>query len=508
MTCFVCRHNNVEQAEHCVACGVSLKICKDETLLPLKSIIGNGYQEILKRRGYSRKIAAVSTGFNALDDRTCCGFGSFHSGELVLLASASAMGKTAFALQVSIHAALEQQKKVAYFSMQTPKDMLALRFLALAAGVPVHNLSLDELTEQEKVLINDAQQKLAASSIYIDDTKTLSAMELQSRARNLQKQNGVDLIIVDSIQDMGSIGSESSRYQVYSIIARCLHSLARELQVPIMATIQLSYFAENRRLKERRSFNIVSDLNEYGELGQQVDGVLFFHREGVYHRCCCPHDADCTCGQRYAAEVRYEIPRENMFFCWQPAFSQKMGRFEDNERMVSQKPQSNAELSAMHREYWLNNLFVHTSDEKLHQALNEYAQCEGCNIYNGKTNALMDDCCFAVIVDPKLVEKEEWELFLEARAENDDHRSLCIVIGETDRATDEKFSVTAVDPMQSDYVQQVVDIIRRHRKAYWKCKSQQRKSAACPLIADALLEQAASIVTITNKENFDRPGYS
>jgi replicative DNA helicase len=219
------------------------------------------------------EISGIRTGFADLDTMTT----GLQKSDLVLVAARPSIGKTSLALNFAEFAAVNQGKTVGVFSLEMSKEQLVLRLLSSVSGVDSHLLRTGFLEEIHFARLAPAMSKLAEAPVYIDDTPNISAMELRTKARRLQAESGLDLIIVDYLQLMqSSIRSrDANRVQEVSDISRSLKGLARELNVPVVALSQLSRQTETREKGEPR----LSDLRESGALEQDSDLVIFLWRE-------------------------------------------------------------------------------------------------------------------------------------------------------------------------------------------------------------------------------------
>jgi replicative DNA helicase len=194
-----------------------------------------------------------------------------------VLAARPSIGKTSLALNFAEHASVREGKTVGVFSLEMSKEQLVLRLLSSVANIDSQKLRTGFLEEMDFTRLAPAMNALAEAPVFIDDTPNISTMELRTKARRLQAESGLDMIIVDYLQLMQSTISsrDANRVQEVSEITRGLKALARELQVPVVALSQLSRQAEMRENKEPR----LSDLRESGSIEQDSDLVLFLWRE-------------------------------------------------------------------------------------------------------------------------------------------------------------------------------------------------------------------------------------
>lgn len=212
--------------------------------------------QLHERRG---TIVGVPTGFTDLDHLT----GGLQRSDLIILAARPAVGKTSFALSLAHNAAVKHQQSVAVFSLEMSKDQLVQRLLSMDASIDQQRLRTGWIEDDEWERIITAMETLSEANIWIDDTAGISTMEMRSKARRLQSERGIDLIIVDYLQLMQSTTGgkrNENRVQEISEISRNLKGLARELNVPLMALAQLSRAVESRQSKVPQ----LSDLRESG----------------------------------------------------------------------------------------------------------------------------------------------------------------------------------------------------------------------------------------------------
>ena len=252
---------------------------KDQGLLGISPVLAEVFERIdhLHSQENPSDITGVPTGFTDLDHRTA----GFQPGDLIIIAGRPSMGKTAFALNVAEHVALHPSTRlpVAVFSMEMSASQLAMRMLASMAKIDAHKLRTGRLTNEEWPNLTDAIDRLNQTSIHIDETPALNALELRARARRMKREYGkLGLVIVDYLQLMSSHGQGENRATEISEISRSLKALAKELKVPVIALSQLSRAVEQRN--DRRP--VMSDLRESGAIEQDADVILFIYRDEVY----------------------------------------------------------------------------------------------------------------------------------------------------------------------------------------------------------------------------------
>jgi replicative DNA helicase len=188
------------------------------------------------------------------------------------------MGKTSFAMNVLGHAATIAGKTCAAFSLEMPREQLAMRMLCADARVDMQSVRHGSLQDDDWVAISKAIGPLAASNLYIDDTAGLTPSQLRSRCRRLKLERGLDMVMVDYLQLMSADGRTENRQNEVSEISRALKGIAKELDVPLIALAQLSRAGAQRSDKRP----ILSDLRDSGSIEQDADVVMFLHREEYY----------------------------------------------------------------------------------------------------------------------------------------------------------------------------------------------------------------------------------
>lgn len=221
-------------------------------------------------------ILGVPTGFTDLDRMT----GGLQKSDLIVLAARPGVGKTSFALSLAARSALKYGQRVAIFSLEMSKEQLGDRLLSTISRIDQQRIRTGWIEDDEWEKIVDAGDRIASSNIWIDDTAGITPLEMRNKARQLQSEKGVDLIVVDYLQLMqvGSSKKYSNRVEEVTEISRSLKGLARELNVPVLALSQLSRAVENRQNKVPQ----LSDLRESGSIEQDSDIVMFIYREDLY----------------------------------------------------------------------------------------------------------------------------------------------------------------------------------------------------------------------------------
>jgi len=245
-------------------------------ITPIDKLIFDAYKEIEYRYNHMDELSGVPTGFYDFDNVTS----GLQKSNLIILAARPSMGKTAFALNVAENVALRSEKAVAVFSLEMSKEEITKRLLSAEAEVDAGRMTNGHLQHNDWGKITSVMGKLSEASIYIDDTPALSVSELRARCRRLAtRDKNLSLIVIDYLQLMSG-NNPNDRNQEISAISRGLKSLARELDIPIIALSQLSRASEKRTDKRP----LLSDLRDSGAIEQDADIVMFIHREEYYDR--------------------------------------------------------------------------------------------------------------------------------------------------------------------------------------------------------------------------------
>lgn len=221
-------------------------------------------------------ITGLTTGFYDIDKLTS----GLHPNELIIVAARPAMGKTAFALNLVVNAAMNQDKAVALFNMEMPAEQLAMRMLSSVGQIKQNKLKNGFLEHDDWKRINEAISRLADTKLFIDDTAGMTIAEIKAKCRRLASQkDGLALIVIDYLTLIqGSAKYQGNRQQEVSEISRSLKTLAMELGVPVVALAQLSRGVEAREDKRP----MLSDLRESGSIEQDADIVAFLYRDDYY----------------------------------------------------------------------------------------------------------------------------------------------------------------------------------------------------------------------------------
>lgn len=244
-----------------------------QNFVPINTILHETFERIDELHRDKGKLRGLSTGFADLDKL----LGGLQRSDLVILAARPSMGKTAMALDIIRHISISTKTPTAIFSLEMSKDQLVDRLLASQSNVNLWKIRTGNLNDLDFEKIGEAMGALSEAPIYIDDTAGSNIMEVRTKARRLQSEHGVGLIVVDYLQLMSGRNTDN-RVQEVSEISRSLKILARELNVPVVALSQLSRGVENRPDKVPQ----LADLRESGSIEQDADVVMFIYREDMY----------------------------------------------------------------------------------------------------------------------------------------------------------------------------------------------------------------------------------
>lgn len=244
--------------------------------ISIKNLLATAVDKIETLFEQEGNITGEGTGFTDLDEMTS----GLQPGDLIIVAGRPSMGKTTIAMNMAENVAVGSGKPVAVFSMEMPGDSLAMRMMSSLGRIDQHKVRTGKLDDDEWPRLTSAINLLAETKLFIDDTPALTPNEVRSRARRLTRDNGqLGLIVLDYLQLMQSPSSGESRVAQISDISRGLKTLAKELNVPVVALSQL-----NRNLEQRPNKRpVMSDLRESGSIEQDADVIMFVYRDEVYN---------------------------------------------------------------------------------------------------------------------------------------------------------------------------------------------------------------------------------
>ena len=249
----------------------------------MSDLVRDSYPKIETLFEQKRLVTGVPTGFYDLDEMTR----GFQAGDLIIIAARPSMGKTSLALNIARHVALQPDHAVGVFSLEMSKESLFLRLLTSEAKIDSHRLMTGALGQKDYDRISQALEALNAMRLFIDDTAGVGVLEMRAKARRLQAEHGLNMLVVDYIQLMTGRGRFENRTLELGAISRSLKGLAKELNVPIVVLSQLSRAPESRSDHRPQ----LSDLRESGALEQDADVVILIYREDAYNRDPDPIDA-------------------------------------------------------------------------------------------------------------------------------------------------------------------------------------------------------------------------
>jgi replicative DNA helicase len=258
---------------------VSQKYLK-RTFVSITDVLTEAFDRIDELHRGSGKMRGIQTFYADLDNILA----GLQKSDLIILAARPSAGKTTLALDIARNVATKGKEAIGIFSLEMSKEQLVDRLLCAEAGVDLWKMRTGKLTDQGEdddfTRINRAMGLLSEAKIYIDDSANANIMEIRTKARRLQSEHGLGLIVIDYLQLMEGRGRTENRVQEVSEISRNLKAIARELNVPVLALSQLSRSVESRDTHIPR----LADLRESGSIEQDADVVLFIYREKMYHQ--------------------------------------------------------------------------------------------------------------------------------------------------------------------------------------------------------------------------------
>ncbi|PIS09067.1 replicative DNA helicase [Candidatus Beckwithbacteria bacterium CG10_big_fil_rev_8_21_14_0_10_34_10] len=242
-----------------------------QNFISIKDVLAESFDRLDELQKNAGGIRGVPTGFNEIDD-TLAGM---QASNLLILAARPSIGKTSLALNIAQYAAVKEKIPVGFFSLEMSQEELVDRLLIAQGDIDAWRLKTGRLSEKDFSSLSDAMGELAEAPLFIDDTPGISVLEMRTKARRLQVEHGLKLLIVDYIQLARASRRWDSRVQEVSEISQGLKNLARELKIPVLALSQLSRAVEARGTKIPQ----LADLRESGALEQDADVVMFLYRE-------------------------------------------------------------------------------------------------------------------------------------------------------------------------------------------------------------------------------------
>lgn len=267
--------NLLDQAEQKLF-GVSQKYLK-QTFVPLKNVLSDAFERIDELHKEKGKLRGIPTGFPQLDNILA----GLQKSDLIVLAARPSVGKTSLALDIARHASTRSKIPTGLFSLEMSKEQLVDRLICSEAGVDLWKMRTGRLSDREGdddfPRIGHALGTLSEANIFIDDSATINIMEIRTKARRLQMEQGLGLLIIDYLQLMDSRTRSESRVQEVAEITRALKGIARELNIPVIAISQLSRAVE----MSKPAIPKLAHLRESGSIEQDADVVIFIYRKAV-----------------------------------------------------------------------------------------------------------------------------------------------------------------------------------------------------------------------------------
>ncbi|MDD5109611.1 MAG: replicative DNA helicase [Patescibacteria group bacterium] len=258
--------------------GISHRYLK-RAFVPIREVLTEAFDRIDELHRESGKLRGVPTGYRDIDNKLA----GLQNSDLIILAARPSMGKTTLALDIARQVAVKTKTPVGIFSLEMSKEQVVDRLLCAEAGVNLWKMRTGMLSDQGEnddfTRIGHAMGVLSEAPMFIDDSATANVMEIRTKARRLQTEHGLGLMVIDYLQLMEGRGAEN-RVQEVSDISRNLKAIARELNIPVIAISQLSRGVESRETHVPR----LADLRESGSIEQDADVVMFIYREAMYSR--------------------------------------------------------------------------------------------------------------------------------------------------------------------------------------------------------------------------------
>jgi replicative DNA helicase len=244
--------------------------------VPMRDLVKESFPKIERLFEQKRLVTGVPTGFADLDEMTR----GLQPGDLIIIAARPSMGKTSLVLNIAQFVAVQPAMTAGVFSLEMSKESLFLRLLTSEAQIDSHRLMSGAIGQKDYGRISHALESLSAMQLFIDDTAGIGVMEMRAKARRLQAEHGLNLLVVDYIQLMSGRGRFENRTLELAALSRSLKGLAKELHVPIVVLSQLSRAPEARSDHRPQ----LSDLRESGALEQDADVVVMIYRDDVYNK--------------------------------------------------------------------------------------------------------------------------------------------------------------------------------------------------------------------------------
>lgn len=263
----------IDRAEEVIFAVAQRRMTRE--MIPMRVAVAQFIDRLDYVQKHQGEILGVPTGFIDLDRL----LGGFQPSDLIIVAGRPGSGKTAFALSILQKAAIAKKKRVALFSLEMSAEQLVQRMVAGMAVIDSQNLRIGKIKDEEWTKLVQVTGELSEAQIFIDDSAVVTPLEIRAKARRLQSEYGLDMVVIDYLQLMTIRGRIENRVQEISQISRQLKELARELKVPVVALSQLSRAVESRQDHRPQ----LADLRESGSIEQDADVVIFIYREKTYY---------------------------------------------------------------------------------------------------------------------------------------------------------------------------------------------------------------------------------
>ncbi len=263
----------ISDAEHALMAVSNTQLKRE--FVPLWDAASDYYDEFERMLSLGAGTVGTPTGFKALDGL----LGGFQKSDLVVFAGRPGMGKTSWMLTVALYVA-RLGARVAIFTMEMGVEQMVQRIISMETGIRIQQLRTAQVSPGEQTRLTEAISRISNLPLFIDDTPSITPAEMRTKCRRLQHEYGLDMVMVDYMQLMSAGRAyENNRVQEISYISRSLKELARELNITLVSTAQLSRAVENRQDKRPQ----LSDLRESGSIEQDADAVMFLYRDEVYN---------------------------------------------------------------------------------------------------------------------------------------------------------------------------------------------------------------------------------
>jgi replicative DNA helicase len=263
----------IDRAEEIIFAVAQRRMSRD--MIPMRVAVDQFIDRLDYVQKHQGELLGVASGFIDLDRL----LGGFQPSDLVILAGRPGSGKTSFALSLMQNAAMKNKKRVALFSLEMSAEQLVQRLVSSRAVIDSQDIRVGRIRDEDWPNLVRATGELSEAQVFIDDSAVITPIEIRAKARRLQSEYGLDMVIIDYLQLMTVRGRIENRVQEISQISRQLKELARELHVPVVALSQLSRAVESRQDHRPQ----LADLRESGSIEQDADVVIFIYREKMYY---------------------------------------------------------------------------------------------------------------------------------------------------------------------------------------------------------------------------------